>query len=210
MGRAPAKARAGRREDGFGAVERHRRQERAVGKLREAFLLRADADEALDTVVVRLHVGVTDRPVHAVAIERRGLELVVRHAIRGTRPVQRAAAETSRSAPAVVRFRRCRVGVLGVVDEDPVVPFAAGVPPKKSGLALTAIVELVEKLVLKVPGWIDVRSGLEHQDLHSGSGELHRCPPAARSRSDDYGVIRRWHLSHSRQYSPSVHDAITS
>ena len=59
----------------------------------------ADADEALDAVVVRLHVRVVDGPVHAVAVERGGLELVVGHAIGGARPVQRAAAEAARTAP---------------------------------------------------------------------------------------------------------------
>ena len=49
----------------FTAGQRHRRQELAVGQLRQVLRLTADTDESFDLVVVRRKLGVAERPVDA-------------------------------------------------------------------------------------------------------------------------------------------------
>ena len=58
-------------------VMRHRRLEAAVGQLVDAFSLPADPDVLLDEVVVGREVRVGERPVLAVAVVGRGLEVEV-------------------------------------------------------------------------------------------------------------------------------------
>ena len=75
------------------AVQRHRRQELAVGQLRQALPAAADAGEALDVVVPRRDVLVADRPVDGDARPGVRLEVEVAPAVPLPAPQQRAAAD---------------------------------------------------------------------------------------------------------------------
>ena len=81
------------------AVHRHRRQELAVGQLRQALAAAADAGEALDVVVPRRDVLVADRPVDGDAVARVGLEVEVAPAVRLPAPQQRPAADVIAAHP---------------------------------------------------------------------------------------------------------------
>src|SRR5215210_5361109 len=52
--------------------------EEAVREMRQPFLVARDPEIAVDAIVVRLDVGVRDRPVLAVAVVGLGLDVVVR------------------------------------------------------------------------------------------------------------------------------------
>ena len=84
-----------------------RRQEDAVGIVRQALVAAEDADERVDPVVVRLHVLVGDRPVVAETVEALAPEVVGTEAQRDAAPVVRAAAEHPRPEP-VERGCPCR------------------------------------------------------------------------------------------------------
>ena len=97
------------------AVHLHRRQELAVGQLRQAVAAAADAGKALDVVVPRRDVRVADRPVDGDAVARVGLEVEVAPAVRLPPPEQRAAADVIAAHP--VEALDLAVGILDVVDE---------------------------------------------------------------------------------------------
>src|ERR1051326_5403248 len=59
----------------LGTAHLHRREELAVGKLRQSLRLAADPDELLHVVVPRGDVGVADRPVHRDPVLQVGLEV---------------------------------------------------------------------------------------------------------------------------------------
>ena len=103
--------------------------------------------------------------------------------------MQRPASEAARASPPVRRLGRRRVGVLFVVDHDPVVAFAPRVAPQQPRLAQPAVVHLVEKGVMEILSRIHARTSLEQQHAHPGARQLHGGPPAARARADDDGVV---------------------
>src|SRR5690606_18822762 len=80
-------------EPRLAAGKAHRRLEDRVRQLRQPFGQAADADVALDLLVVRHEVLIGDRPVDAVAVAARGLHVDVAHAVGLAAPGQRAAAD---------------------------------------------------------------------------------------------------------------------
>src|SRR4051794_21481657 len=103
MGARPPETLTRCREDGLRAVEWHGRKEDSIRELRPPLRGSANTDEALYTVVVGLQVRVVEGPVHPVSVTRSGFKFVSGHAVRGTRPVQAAAAQAARSTPLVRR-----------------------------------------------------------------------------------------------------------
>jgi hypothetical protein len=89
--------------------------EETVRQMRQPFLVPGDAEVGVDAVVVRLDVGVGDRPVLAVAVVRLRLEVVVGEPQREPAPDVRLAAEHARADPGVVG---AGVRVLLLVDEN--------------------------------------------------------------------------------------------
>src|SRR5690606_28714897 len=85
------------RDERLPAVERHRRLELAIRKLRQPFARAGDAREALDVVVPRCEIRVANRPVRADAVARVRLEIEVAQAIALPAPEQRAAADLVRA-----------------------------------------------------------------------------------------------------------------
>ena len=146
----PAEIFAGGGEDRLRTIERHARQEDAVRKLRESCACAADTDERLDAIVIGLKVGVTERPIHAVAISGSSLELVVRHPIGSARPMQAAAAQAARPPPLVGSAGRGRVRVLFVIDHDAVVAFTSAIAPQQTRCTAAAIFQLIEKGVMEL------------------------------------------------------------
>src|SRR5947209_2796065 len=74
------------------AREIHRRQEIAVGHLRQTFARPAYADEGFDFVVVRREIFVAERPILIVSVATGGLELVIAVTIAFARPAESFAA----------------------------------------------------------------------------------------------------------------------
>ena len=99
----------------LGRVEAHRTLIDRVRQPRQVFRHAGDAEIAVDLVVVRSDVGVGDRPVHAVAVAARGLEVVVGEAERKAAPHVGPAAEHARAHPGEVGPG---VGMILLVDEE--------------------------------------------------------------------------------------------
>ena len=90
-----AERRRGALQDLVAALHRHRRQELAVRQILEAVAVAADADFALDRVVVGRQVLVVDRPVLAGAFERAPLEVALAEPQRHGIPQHRLAADAA-------------------------------------------------------------------------------------------------------------------
>ena len=79
--------------------------EQAVGEMRQVLLVAGDAEVQVHLVVVRLEIGVGDRPVFPIAVVRFALEVVVGEAEREAAPDVRLATQESRAHPGVARTR---------------------------------------------------------------------------------------------------------
>src|SRR5262245_64096944 len=66
-------------QDSLAAQHRLRLLKYAVGQLWQALFRAHYADQLINAVVVRLYVGVRDRPVVAVSVVRGGFEIVIAH-----------------------------------------------------------------------------------------------------------------------------------
>ena len=181
------------------AGEGHGRQEVAVGQNLQSFLAAVDADVALDPVVVRRDVGVADRPVHAVAVEAGGLEVVVAHPVRLARPHDRAAADDVALDPVEVGARSLRVGIVDIVDEEVRVDLRAGVAVRLPLAALQEFVAWVraaaefhvvrQSVLAEVLLRVEGAARLEHQHVHSGLGQHLGGPASSGARADDDRVV---------------------
>ena len=178
------------------AVEVHRRQELAVGQLRQSFGAAAHADEALDMVVPRRELGVTDRPVDRDAVLRVRLEVHRAPAIALPAPHDRAAADVIAADP--VEALDLGVRMLGVVDEPMLRRLRDRVAAACSDrLALQVFVggaAAVGKLpdVLgrrRIVAVLHVAAAIEHQRLQPLLGELLGGPAARDARADDDGIV---------------------
>ena len=83
----------------LGAVERHRRLELPVRKLRQSFNRSGDARVLLDVVVPRREIRVADRPVDGDALAAVGLEVEIAESVALAAPGQRAAADVIAAIP---------------------------------------------------------------------------------------------------------------
>ena len=99
------------------AVERHRLEKLAVGKLWQPFRLAADTHERLDVVVPGGDVGVANRPVDADAFARIRLEVEIAPAVDLPSPHDRAPAHLAAANPRERLVGRGRVRILEVVHE---------------------------------------------------------------------------------------------
>src|SRR6267378_1909771 len=175
----------------LGAVQRHRGEELAVGQLRQAKALAADAGEPLDVIVPRRDVGVADRPVHAQAVARVGLEVEVAPAVHLPPPHDGPAAYLASADPVKRLVGIDRVGILPVVDEKLAAVLVAGVavplnelvPFQRLAVAEAAELHLPGRDVLDVvPRGIDRPPGLEHQRAEPTLAQLLRRPAARDAR----------------------------
>ena len=82
-------------QDLVAALQRDRRQEHAVGQILETVEIAADADFALDRVVIGCDVLVVDGPVLAGAFERAALEVPLAEPQRDRIPQHRLAADAA-------------------------------------------------------------------------------------------------------------------
>ena len=189
--------------------------EEAVRQVRQPFLVAGDAEVGVDAVVVRLDVGVGDRPVLAVAVVRLRLEVVVGEAQREAPPDVRLAAEHARAHPGVVG---AGVRVLLLVDEDvlhvvraapsadvrPDVLVRAvlrgvgwladvvlvereGMPPGRRVAAARMVVRPLHRAQLGFD--VDLLACLEEQDLEAVRREHVRGHATRGARPDDDGVV---------------------
>ena len=178
------------------AVELHRRQELAVGQLRQAFGAAAHADEALDVVVPRRDLGVADRPVDGDAVLRVRFEVQVAPAIALPAPHDRAAADVIAADP--VEALDLRVRMLGVVDEPVLRRLRDRIAAARGDcLALQLFVggaAAVGKFpdVLgrsRIVAVLHVAAAIEHQRLESLLRQLLGGPAARDAGADDDGIV---------------------
>ena len=156
-----------RAEYGLGTSERHRLQKVAVGVVLEMIRMAAHADHLFDAGVVRLDLLVRNRPVIAVAVVSRRLEIARAEPQRHQPPVQGLAAHGARPHP---DEPLPRVRVIELVDEARLVPFVdyvvvfGALPwanPATEGKLVGPLV------VLKGGCLIEFRSGLKQQNFQS-------------------------------------------
>ncbi len=181
------------------AGQRHRRQELAVGKLRDLLARSAHADEVLDAVVVRLQLPVADGPVLTVSVAARRLELVVAEAVALARPAEGLAADLPAANPQELLALGKRVRVLVVVHEKLVAVLVAGVAEPLHRLVLDQLLLIAEAPVLELvrPDVLGEvarrharRPGLQHQNAQPTLGRFLGHPSAARTRPDDEDIVR--------------------
>ena len=172
-----------------------RREELAVGHLREVVLRTVDAEEPLEIGVVRGEVGVRDGPVGAVSVAARGLEFEVGEARRDGVPHERAAADAAGPDPAERLPLGGRVRVVVVVDEEirvcrPVrrVSFLDVLPMADEVAVEEADAVREERTVVTRAG--DRAPCLEDQDTESPLGQLARRRAAGRAGAYDDRVPR--------------------
>ena len=97
------------------AGELHRREEPAVGELRKIFGAAADPDEALDMVVPRREIVVTDRPVDRDSIPRIGPEIQIAPAVTLTTPCNGASADLVPANP--IESLLLNVGIIDLINK---------------------------------------------------------------------------------------------
>src|SRR5262245_64467252 len=85
--------------DHLAAQHRLRLLKYAVGQLWQALFRAHYADQLINAVVVRLYVGVRDRPVVAVSVVRGGFEIIIAQSQRDAAPDQRAPADRAGAHP---------------------------------------------------------------------------------------------------------------
>src|SRR5690349_887310 len=81
------------------ASEFHGRKEFAVGELRQAFRLAADAGKLFDVVIPGSHVDIADGPIHGDAVAQVGFEIKIAPAIALTPPGDGLAANLAAANP---------------------------------------------------------------------------------------------------------------
>ena len=176
-------------DEQFIAPRPGRRQEDAVGIVRQSLLAAEDADERVDPVVERLHVFVGDRPVVAETIEALPPEVVGAEAQRDPPPVIRAPAEHAGSEPVELAARA--VGV-GLAFERPPAERRVELPELLllgRGPAARRIIRRLEHV--RLARGIPHRPGLEHDDVGPGFGEHLGGHPAAGAGANDADIVER-------------------
>ena len=151
-------------QDLVAALQRDRRQEYAVGQILEPVAVAADADFALDRVVVGRDVLVVDRPVLAGAFERAPLEVPLAEPQRDGVPEHRLAADAAaalRIEPGLARpHRRNLAG--GEVERH--------------------------RVRVEVGARVHARTALDDRDPHAAPGEVRGERAARRAGADDDDV----------------------
>ena len=180
----------------LGAGERHRRQEAAVGELRQVLGQTRDADVVLDEIVVGLEVLVVERPVDAVAVERGALHVLLAEAIALAAPhVGAPAGDAHAALPREGLAGRGRVRLLEVVAEPVRVVLGAGVAVLLRRLRATnqivgarAELQVVGGLVLGVVDVLQRAPGAHQRDAQAGLRHPLGGPSPRRTRSDNDDV----------------------
>src|SRR5262245_6689866 len=126
--------------DGFlqemlAAGHRHRRQELAVGKLRQLFVRAADTREILDLRIVRFEVLRADRPIFFIPVAAGRLEVEIAQPIGLPAPGERAPANLPPAYPPEGLALGSGIGVVDVVDEEMRAVLIAGVTAGLNRLA---------------------------------------------------------------------------
>ena len=193
------------------AVHLERRQQLSVGELRQAGVLAADADEALDHVVPRRDVRVADRPVDADAFPRVGREVEVAPAEAVPGPQQRSAADVIAAEP--LERLDLVVGVLDVLDQEVLRVLAVEIQlalDRRVGDVLRGGAVAVRQLPRREVGGgvvldvFDRASALEDERAQAAFGQHLRGPPAADAGADDDRVVGVTGLRARRHRSAQV------
>src|SRR5579862_1087998 len=176
----------------------HGRKEFSIRKLRQAFAAPAHADIRLDLVVVRLDVAIRNRPVLAVTVAGRRLELEVRIAIADSSPAKGFATHLAAANPHERLVGVKRVRMLGIVNEEMVIVLIDGVAQSLHRLLLEEGLGIAKSPKAKTIGphmlcEIMLRGArgtrLQHQHFGALFAEDFGHPAAARSGADDNGVV---------------------
>src|SRR5215470_2627282 len=96
----------------------HGRKEFAVGKLRQAFGLAADAGEFFHVVIPGSNVGIANRPIDGDSIFQVGFEIEIAPAIALAAPGDRLSADLASANPGKMFSWIGGIGILDVVDEE--------------------------------------------------------------------------------------------
>src|SRR6266403_1852037 len=170
------------------------RQKLPIGQHFIALRRSADTYVALHDVVVRSEIGIANRPVIAVPVARRRLEIVIAQAVTLTAPDQRSPAEHAQPLPCKRLARGRAVWIFQIVDEPLVVIFHARVAllldgPRAHDLGrVIAVFELVGRHVLGKLFRGDRAACFEQGDFQPRLGKLFRGPAARGARSHNHGV----------------------
>src|SRR5581483_12495919 len=105
----------------------HGGQETAIGQLRQVFISAADADERFDLIIVRSQLFITDRPVIAVTVMARRLEIIIRQSITLAAPHNRAPADLATAYPIEGLVGGRRVRVVYVINEELIAVLVTGI-----------------------------------------------------------------------------------
>ena len=201
------------------AVQIHRRQELAVGQLRQPFGAAAHADEALDLVVPRRELGVADRPVDCDPVLGVRAEIQVAPAIGLPAPHQRAAADVVAADP--VEALDLGVRMLGVVDEpvlrglrDRVAAAGSNRLPLQVFVGGPAPVGKLPDVLgrRRVVAVLHVAAAVQHQRFQALLRELFGGPAAGDAGADDDGIVGMvfgrgrvfWRICHSFPRYPAA------
>ena len=139
-------------EDHLRAIHLHRRQKLAVGQLRQALGLSADAGEFFHVVVPRRDVGVANRPVNGVAFFQVGFEIEIAPAIALASPSKRLSADLASANPRKFRVADIGVRIFDVADEKLArILIASVIDLALNGLLLPPLVAIVPVAILEFP-----------------------------------------------------------
>jgi hypothetical protein len=199
----------------FGRVEAHRPLVDRIRQPRQVFRHAGNAEQTVDLVVVGHDVGVGNRPVDAIAVAARRLEIVVGKPQRQPSPHIGLAAEHARAHPGEIG---AGVGMLFLVDEEllgVVRAFAELLPAHHIGVTAEALrIRRLESLVVGLVEHVGVGRkfatarmvvrplqrahfglevhlppGFQEQHIEAVSGERMRRHAASRPRADDQHVV---------------------
>src|SRR5689334_16058681 len=168
--------------------------------MRQPALLACDADELFDVRIPGCEVGVSDRPIHPMAVLHVRLEIEIAPPPAGASPNQTAAAELISANPAKGLPIVGVIGMLAILDEEVlcclservVLALDRVVARVDLGLALATMRKLprlrpLRDVVLSV---LDVSTALDQQCTQAVLGQLLRRPATGDSRADDDCVER--------------------
>ena len=188
----------------FDAGHFHGRKELAVGELRQAFGLAADASKFLDVVIPGSNVGITDRPIHGDAVFQVGFEIEIAPAIALAAPSDGFSANLAAANPGKMLAGLEGIGILLIVDENLVGVFATSIVDLAlNGLSALAGEAIIPVTMLEFPNGnvLDVvalgnngAAGLQHQGVETFFGEFLGGPAASDSGThNDCVVVWRRH-----------------
>ena len=191
--------RESRAEIQFDAGHFHGRQKFAVGKLRKALGLAADAGEFFDVIVPGSEIGVTNGPIDSYVFAKIGFEVEVAPTVGLAAPGDGSAADLAAANPCEGLAGSDSVGILQVVNEEFVRKLVAVVVAltldELRALSFSAIVPAT---ILQFPkgNVLDVilfrndgAAGFQNKDVESLFGEFFGGPATSDTGTNDERVV---------------------